>query len=115
MTIKIEDFINMQEELYECNKDEWNPLHPQYAKDSILWMIEEVGEVISIIKKKGHDEIVNNPDVRHHFTEEMVDILFYFNQALLRMGITAQEITDVAHEKHQRNMKRNFKSEYKEK
>ena len=38
-------------------------------------MIEEVGECISIIKKKGDDAIMNDEAVRKAFVEEMGDVL----------------------------------------
>lgn len=37
-------------------------MKPEYAKSFILYMIEEIGESIAIIKKKGEAEIMDNPD-----------------------------------------------------
>lgn len=42
----------MQQELYEAHKDEWGENKPEHAKNHLLYMIEEMGECISIIKKK---------------------------------------------------------------
>lgn len=112
MDLKFSDMMKMQLALYEKHKDEWSPLEPQYARNSILWMIEELGEAIAIIKKKGDLEIINNPDVRNHYIEELSDVLMYFNDMLLRYKITPDEISQAYIEKHDSNMKRNYKKEY---
>lgn len=78
-------------------------------------MIEEMGEAISIIKKKGDNEIMTNEEVRKAFVEEMSDVLMYYNETLLRYGITANEISTAYVQKHNKNMKRNYKEEYKHK
>lgn len=36
----------------------WSPMEPKYGRDSLLWMIEEIGEVIAIVKKKKEYEIM---------------------------------------------------------
>lgn len=110
--LKLSEMIAMQRELYEVNKDNWNPLEAQYGKDSFLWMIEEMGECIAIIKKKGYESIEEDIQVREHFVEEMADVLMYYSQVLLRFGITAEELADVTFKKHNKNMKRNFVKEY---
>ena len=51
-------------------------------------MMEEVGECIAIVKKKGDDQIMNNEEVRHHFIEEIVDVNMYMAQIMLRFDIT---------------------------
>lgn len=113
--LRISDLLSMQEELWEKNQHSWNPIEPQYAKDSYLWMMEEIGECIALFKKKGHDTIVNDPSIRALFCEEMIDVLMYYSQILLRMGISSQELASACLNKHERNMKRNFQAEYKDK
>lgn len=110
--LKISDVMKMQVELYELNKENWNPLEPKYGKDSFLWMIEETGECIAIIKKKGYQDIVDDSNVRDHFIEEMADIMMYYSQILLRFGISAEELSDITFAKHQKNINRNYKKEY---
>ena len=51
--IKISDMMNMQINLWEQNKDTWSPMEAEFGRDFILWMMEEIGECIAIIKKKG--------------------------------------------------------------
>jgi NTP pyrophosphatase (non-canonical NTP hydrolase) len=86
-----------------------------YGKESILYMIEEVGEVIAVLKKKGDRAIVENQDVRNAFLEEMADVLMYYTDALLRFQVTPEEISKAYIEKHKRNIGRDYSREYKEK
>ena len=41
-------------------------------------MVEEIGEVIAILKKKGSTAIAEDPAVREAFLGEMADVLMYF-------------------------------------
>lgn len=111
--LKISEMMDMQMRLWEKHKDKWQPMESQFGKISLLWMVEEMGEVISIIKKKGDKEIMNNPDVRKHFVEELSDVLMYYNDTLLRFGVTPEEISDAYTEKHEFDMKRIYNIEYK--
>ena len=113
--IKISRALEMQRELWELNKENWNPLEPEFAKLSFLWMMEEIGECIAIIKKKGDDAIMNDPEVRKHFIEEMVDVNMYAAQVMLCFGISPEEFSSVFEEKHNKNINRNYQKEYKDK
>jgi NTP pyrophosphatase (non-canonical NTP hydrolase) len=75
-------------------------------------MIEEIGEVIAIIKKKGEDKIVNEPEVRDRFVEEMGDVLMYFIDTLNRFGISAEEFSKGYVKKYNSNMKRDYDKQY---
>ena len=55
--INFSEMMKMQKELWEVNKDKWSPMEAKYGRNFLLWMIEEMGEVISIIKKKGDNAI----------------------------------------------------------
>ncbi len=112
--LRISDMMKMQNILWEKNKNDWDPMEEKYARNSLLWMMEEVGEVIAIIKKKDDNAIMNNEDVRNKFVEEMCDVLMYYNDTLLRYNITADEISSAYIKKHDKNIKRNFKEEYKQ-
>lgn len=57
----ISNMMAMQRELWEIHKDSWSPMEPQYARDFLLFMIEEVGECIAIMKKKGDAAIAEDP------------------------------------------------------
>lgn len=107
------EMLAMQRALWEKHKDEWEPLEPKYARDSILWMVDELGEVIAIIKKMQEERIQNDPAIRAHFVEELADVLMYFTDAMMRYGITAEEIGQAYRGKFQRNMQRDWESELK--
>lgn len=111
--LKISDMMNMQKELFELHKDTWSPMEAEYGRNFILWMMEEIGESIAIIKKKGDTAIMKDEMVRKSFCEEMSDVLMYFNDTLLRYGITAEEISEAYIAKHNKNMGRNYAEEYR--
>ncbi len=113
--IKISDMMKMQKELWELNKDIWSPMEAKYGRNFLLWMIEEMGEAISVIKKKGDNAIMENLEIRKHFVEEMSDVLMYYTETLLRYGITPEEISSAYIEKHNKNMNRNYSEDWKRK
>lgn len=113
--LNISDMMKMQLELWEVNKDRWSPMEAKYGRNFLLWMIEEMGEVIAIIKKKGDNAIMEDESIRASFVEEMSDVLMYYNETLLRYGITAEEISSAYVKKHNKNMGRNYKEEWKKK
>ncbi len=112
--LRISDMMKMQMELWEQNKERWSPMEPAYGRNFILWMMEEVGESIAVIKKKGDDAIMREPCVRASFVEEMSDVLMYYTETLLRYDVTPEEISRAYAEKHDRNMGRDYQSEYRE-
>ena len=88
--LTISEMKEMQFELYEANKEKWGDRDSKYAKTHLLYMVEEMGECISIIKKKGIDAIMENQ-------------------------ITPEEFSNAYIEKHNINMKRDFERDNKEK
>ncbi len=112
MDLKISEMMTMQEELYQANKEDWSPIVPATGKSKLLWMIEEVGEVISIIKKKSEEDIMNDPIVREAFVEEMADVMMYYQDVLRCYQVSSEEISNVYMKKHQRNLERHFKQEH---
>ena len=42
--LKISDMLDYQRRLYDQHRDDWSPHTPQYARDSLLWSIDEIGE-----------------------------------------------------------------------
>ena len=51
MDLSISQMMQLQKELFDPHKDKWPPMEAEFGKDYVLYMIEEVGEVISILKK----------------------------------------------------------------
>lgn len=115
MDLSISQMMNMQQELFEPHMDKWSPMEPQYGKDFVLYMVEEIGEVISVLKKKGSDAVTSDREVRDAFLEEMADVLMYYNDVLLRFHVTSEEISEAYLKKHARNMGRDYAKEYEEK
>lgn len=113
--LTISEMKKMQLDLYEINKEKWNDMEPKAAKSHILYMVEELGECISIIKKKGITEIMGNKQIRDRFTEEFSDVLMYYTEVLNRLNISEEEISKAYVKKHDYNMKRNYTEDNKKK
>lgn len=114
MDLSISQLMHMQSELHLLHTNEWYPLEPEYGKDTVLFMIEEIGEVIAILKKKGDRDVMEDPVIRAAFLEEMADVMMYYTDILLRYHVTPEEISAAFQNKYDRNMGRNFTREYKE-
>lgn len=112
MDLKVSDMMEMQRELWELHRDKWSPMEPEYGRNFLLWMVEELGEVIAIVKKKGDAAIAADPAVREAFTEEMSDVLMYFMDTLLRYGVSPQELSEAYRNKHGANMGRDYDGQY---
>lgn len=107
--ISIEEMKNMQLELFNIHKEEWgNDMYPEAAKDHMLYMIEEVGECIAIMKKKGINEIMNNPKIREDFIIEMTDVARYYVDVLNRLKITSEEYANCYMKKHKECIHTNY-------
>ncbi len=104
LDFSIGEMQEMQRTLQEKYKDKWEPVNPETGKTKLLWMIGEVGEVIDIIKKNGHEKAVGS--LREDLVEELADVLMYYNDALLCYRITPQELKESYEKKFRRNMER---------
>ncbi len=102
----MEEMQQMQRALQEKYRSQWEPIGPETGKNKLLWMIGEVGEVAEIIKKKGHNAIMEDGDIRRHFVEEMADVLMYFNDVMLCFGIEPEELKAAYTAKFESNMTR---------
>lgn len=111
--LRVSEMLELSYRLWEKHSDSWSPMEPQYAKTFILYMIEEIGESIAIIKKKGEENIMNELEVREHFIEELGDVLMYFMDVLNRFHISSQEFSDIYVKKFEKNMNRNYEEQYK--
>lgn len=112
--LKLSEIMLMQKELQEKYKGKWTPLSIENGRNCLLWMIEEMGEVISIIKKRGESDIINEEEVREAFVEELVDVMMFYNDALICYGITPDELSKAFIKKHLKNMGRDFMREHKD-
>ena len=100
--------LEIQKELQDKYAGIWEPIGPGAANDKLLWGIGEMGEVIQILKKRGAQEVVDNPDTRRHFIEEMCDVYMYMADVLNCCSITADEVAEVYEAKHAYNMRRDY-------
>lgn len=114
MDLSVSHFMSMQKALYQLHAHEWPPMEPEAGKNMVLYMVEEVGEVIAILKKKGDYSVTDDPEVREAFLEEMSDVLMYYMDTLLRYHVTPEELSEAYVKKHLRNMGRDYTEEYKE-
>lgn len=111
--ISIAKMKEMQMELFKLHKDEWkDDMYPEAARNHMLYMIEEIGESISIIKKKGIDAIMNDERVRENFITEMTDVARYYIEVLNRLGITSEEYAKCYINKHNECINRNYKQKW---
>ena len=84
------DMQAIQKELQEKYQAKWGGLNPRKGRDSLLC----------------DQAILENPETRRHFIEEMCDVMMYFNDTLLCYAITPEEVEEAYKEKHKRNMSR---------
>lgn len=114
MDLTISQMMDMQRELFQLHRDTWPPMEAAQAREFILYMVEEIGEGIAILKKKGSTSVMEDREVRDAFLTEMADVLMYYHEVLLRFQVTPEEISQAYVKKHARNMGRNYTQEYKE-
>ena len=115
MDLSISQMLQLQQELYEPHRDKWHPMEPEYGRDFILYMVEEIGEVIAVLKKKGSAAVMEDPQVRQAFLTEMADVLMYYHDVLLRYHVSAEEISEAFLKKHNYDICRDYAREYEEK
>lgn len=102
----VEQMHYLQKQMHEKHKNKWQPNTLATGQDKLMWMLGEVGEVIDILKNATPETIVQTPELRAHFVEEMVDVLMYYNDVLLSFGISPQELEDAYRQKVDKNMTR---------
>ena len=105
--MELSDFLKMQHDLAVEKGWIWDRT-PEQGPFSLLWSMDELGEAISIIKKKGSYGIMENPAVREHFVEEIADHLMYVFDMMECYSITAEEFEKVYVKKFERNMGRSW-------
>lgn len=110
MNLRISELLAMQVELQNAHPN-WGGTPPSRGREQLLWGVAEIGEVIDIIKKRGDNEIMNNPETRRHFVEELSDVFMYLTDVMLCYGITAEEYSKIHARKFAHNMKRDWDTE----
>ena len=105
--MELADFLKMQHDL-AVEKGWIRDRTPGGGPYSLLWSMDELGEAISIIKKKGSWGIMENQAVREHFIEEVADHLMYVFDMMECYSITAEEFETAYVKKFERNMGRSW-------
>ena len=91
---------------------EWGERTIDKGRDYLLYIVDELGEVIAILKKQGEARVMDDPAVRAHFLEEVSDVLMYYTEMLMAYQITPGELARAFRDKHQRNLIRDYESEH---
>ncbi len=104
--ISIDRMLEIKRELNGTFGKDWIPLIPENGHYSVLWAIGEIGEMIDVIKKKGHKSIMEDKAVRDDFVKEIVDVMSYLTSVMVCYDISAEELTTAYEEKHKYNMRR---------
>ena len=58
----LERMQSIQRELQEKYKEQWEPIQPQTARNKLLWMMIEAGEMADVIKKQKDFHIIKEKD-----------------------------------------------------
>jgi NTP pyrophosphatase (non-canonical NTP hydrolase) len=111
--LKIGELVAMQNALQNRMRDKWLPITPENGHFSLLWMFEEMGEIVAIVKKRGDNAIMEDELVRAAFIEELSDVLMYFVDLMTCYGVSAEELSEAFVKKHEKNMRRDFVTEHK--
>ena len=106
MGFTVSEMLDMQKQLADHYNNYNETPCPMWGRKKTLWMLGEVGEIIDIEKKKGDEQILNDPEVRAHFVEEMTDILMYYTEILMCYDISEDELKNAYVKKFERNMHR---------
>lgn len=112
--LSITNFLEMSQNLWKKNKDSWEPMTPEYGKISILYMIEEIGEIIALLKKKDSENLMTDSELRERFIEELADVLMYYSDVLNRFNITAKEFSNIYYKKYHYNLNRDYIKDHDE-
>lgn len=110
--ITVGEMLDAQRALQAANAGRWTPMIPEHGRSSLLWAVEELGELAAIIKKQGDKAIMADAQVRAHFTEELCDVLMYLGDVCLCYDIPAEAIASAFRGKHERNLHRDYLAEY---
>lgn len=109
--LNLDDLQRMQKTLQGKHRDDWPALTPEYGRSCLLWMTEEFGEAVSVVKKCGDRRIMEDAAVRAAFVEELADVMMFLNDTLLCYGVTPGEFSDAYEAKYLRNLQRDWSKE----
>ena len=106
-TLSIRDMYEYQRNLQAKYAEKWGePIGPEMSKNKLLWTYGEMAEAGDILKKKGTQAAMNDPELRRAFMEEVGDVMMYLYDVLLCLGMTPEEFSDTYRAKCERNKNR---------
>ena len=114
MALTIGELIEIQTRLQEKYRGIWEGDSPETAKHHLLYAVEEIGEVSAILKKRTPQAVVDDPELRRRFCEEMADVFMYLTDVLLCCGVKAEEFEAAYRAKADRNLRRDFQAEHRQ-
>lgn len=83
----------------------------QYTKDTILYLLEEVHELLREINFKTYKK-VKKPISRENIKEELVDILHFYLNLIHVWNVSSDELIEAFKKKHAKNHERVENPEY---
>lgn len=105
--LTIDEMYEYQRALQAKYDVQWKePIGPAMGVNKLCWAYGELSEAGDIIKKRGADAIMNDPEVRRHFLEEMGDTMMYMLDVMLCYSLTPEEFAEVYRAKCERNKNR---------
>ncbi len=111
MDLKVSQMMEYQRRLQAAHP-EWGGMPPERARSQMLWSICELGEAAQLIKKLGEQRVVDDPKIHADFVEEIGDAMMYLWDALLCVGVDAEEFSRIYRAKVERNIHRNWVREH---
>ncbi|MDO4356511.1 MAG: nucleotide pyrophosphohydrolase [Clostridia bacterium] len=113
MDLKVSQMMEYQRCLQAAHP-EWGGLPPEHAREQMLWSICELGEAAQLIKKLGERRVKEDPKIHADFVEEVGDAMMYLWDALLCVGVDAEEFSRIYAAKFNRNIHRDWDTEIAE-
>ena len=105
--LTINEMYEYQKALQDKYQVKWGePICPEMSIHKLLWAYGEMAEAGDILKKKGVDAAMNDPDLRRAFMEEVGDVMMYLYDVLLCLGMTPEEFSETYRAKCERNKNR---------
>jgi NTP pyrophosphatase (non-canonical NTP hydrolase) len=106
-TLTIRDMYTYQQNLQAKYSEKWGePIVPETGKNKLLWAYGEMAEAGDILKKRGTDAAMHDPELRRAFMEEIGDVMMYLYDVLLCLGMSPEEFSEIYKAKCERNKNR---------
>ena len=112
--LSVSDLLTLQD-MQQAAHPEWGGIGPEMGDSKMLWLVSELGEVIDVMKKVSIDHLTEPGAPRSRLVEELADVAMYFHDVLNCYGISAEEFSQAYCRKAQKNLRRDYDKEHKDK